>query len=149
MIRVNYYKSIQVNMHLHSIGPLKGKFPKQQCGVGEYIESNFTNPTVTVWADLDNPFNISDYAKLCMSPSLDVTLPEYVISQEDNSPLTLYTLYIFTILNFSWISIVLLITFIHKCIHIYVGPNITKYKRRWKIHFQEQLNFVNICVQFH
>ena len=26
-----------------------------------------------------------------MSPSLDGTLPEYVISQEDNSPLTLYT----------------------------------------------------------
>ena len=25
-----------------------------------------------------------------MSPSLDGTLPEYVISQEDNSPLTLY-----------------------------------------------------------
>ena len=27
---------------------------------------------------------------LCMSPSLDGTLPEYVISQEDNSLLTLY-----------------------------------------------------------
>ena len=39
---------------------------------------------------MDNPFKISDYAKLCMSPSLDGTLPEYVISQEDNSPLTLY-----------------------------------------------------------
>ena len=35
-------------------------------------------------------FKRSDYAKLCMSPSLDGTLPEYVISQEDNSPLTLY-----------------------------------------------------------
>ena len=43
-----------------------------------------------VLADLDNPFKRSDYAKLCMSPSLDGTLPEYVISQEDNSPLTLY-----------------------------------------------------------
>ena len=32
----------------------------------------------------------SDYAKLCMSLSLDGTLPEYVISEEDNSPLTLY-----------------------------------------------------------
>ena len=50
----------------------------------------FTNPTVKVWADLDNPLKRSDYAKLCMSPSLDGTLPEYVISQEDNSPLTLY-----------------------------------------------------------
>ena len=26
-------------------------------------------------------FKRSDYAKLCMSPSLDRTLPEYVISQ--------------------------------------------------------------------
>ena len=52
--------------------------------------SNFTNLTVKVWADLDNPFNRSDYAKLCMSPSLDGILPEYVISQEDNFPLTLY-----------------------------------------------------------
>ena len=43
-----------------------------------------------VWADLDNPLKRSDYAKLCMSPSLDGTLQEYVISQEDNSPLTLY-----------------------------------------------------------
>ena len=55
-----------------------------------WVESNFTNPTVKVWADLDNPFKRSDYAKLCMSPSLDGTCPEYVISQEDNSPLTLY-----------------------------------------------------------
>ena len=29
----------------------------------------FTNPTVKVWADLDNPLKRSDYAKLCMSPS--------------------------------------------------------------------------------
>ena len=50
----------------------------------------FDKPTVKVWAELDNPFKRSDYAKLCMSPSLDGTLPEYVISQEDNSPLTLY-----------------------------------------------------------
>ena len=44
-----------------------------------WVESNFANPTVKVWADLDNPFKRSDYAKLCMSPSLDGTLPEYVI----------------------------------------------------------------------
>ena len=31
---------------------------------------------------MDNPFKRSDYAKLCMSPSLDGTLPEYVISQD-------------------------------------------------------------------
>ena len=68
---------------------LKGKFPQTTMWI-EWVESNFTNPTVKVWADLDNPFKRSDYAKLCMSPSLDGTLPEYVISQEDNSPLTLY-----------------------------------------------------------
>ena len=51
---------------------------------------SFTNPTVKVGADLDNPFKRSDYSKLCMLPSLDGTLPEYVISQKDNSPLTLY-----------------------------------------------------------
>ena len=92
-----------------------------------WVESKFTNPIVKVWADLDNPFKSSDYAKLCMSPSLDGTLPEYVISQviEDNSPLTLYI----DFHNFfsSWISIVLFIKFIHKCMHIHLSPN--KYKR--------------------
>ena len=68
---------------------LKGKFPQTTMWIG-WIESNFTNPTVKVWADLDNPFKRSDYAKLCMPPSLDGTLPEYMISQEDSSPLTLY-----------------------------------------------------------
>ena len=68
---------------------LKGKFPHTTMWIG-WVESNFTNPTVKVWADLDNPFKRSDYAKLCMSPSLAGTRPEYVISQEDNSPLTLY-----------------------------------------------------------
>ena len=68
---------------------LKGKFPQTTMWIG-WVESNFTNPTAKVWADLDNPFKRSDYAKLHMSPSLDGTLPEYVISQEDNSPLTLY-----------------------------------------------------------
>ena len=68
---------------------LKGKFPQTTMWIG-WVESNFRNPTVKVWADLDNPFKSSDYAKLFMSPSLDGTLPEYVISQEDNSPLTLY-----------------------------------------------------------
>ena len=114
---------------------LKGKFPQTTMWIG-WIESNFTNPTVTVWADLDNPFKRSDYAKLCMSPSLEGTLPEYVISQENNSPLTLYI--DFQKFNFSWISIVLLIKFIHKCMHIHLSPNIPKYKRRGKIHFQER-----------
>ena len=71
-----------------------------------------------------------------MSPSLDGTLPEYVISQEDNSPLTLYI--DFSQIKFFWISIVLLIKFIHKCMHIHLSPNIPKYKRRGKIHFHEK-----------
>ena len=68
---------------------LKGEVSPTTMWTG-WVERNFTNPTVKVWAYLDNPFKISDYAKLCMSPSLDRTLPEYVISQEDNPPLTLY-----------------------------------------------------------
>ena len=115
---------------------LKGKFPQTTMWIG-WVESNFTNPTVKLWADLDNPFKRSDYGKLCMSPSLDGTLPEYMISQEDNSPLTLYIEF-FKIVNFSWISMVLLIQFIHKCMHIHLSPNIAKYKRRGKIHFHEK-----------
>ena len=30
--------------------------------------------------------------------------------------------------NFSWISMVLLIKLIHKCIHIHLSPNIPKYE---------------------
>ena len=55
------------------------------------VESNFRNPTVKFKANLDNPFKRTNYAKFCMLPSLDGTMPESVISQENNSPLTLYT----------------------------------------------------------
>ena len=68
---------------------IKGKFPQTTMWTG-WAESNFRNPTVKFWANLDNPFKRTNYAKLCMSPSLDGTLPESVISQENNSPLTLY-----------------------------------------------------------
>ena len=68
---------------------LKGKFPQIIIWIG-WVESNFTNPTEKVWTDLDNPFKRSDYAKLCKSSSLDGILPDNMISQEDNSPLTLY-----------------------------------------------------------
>ena len=68
---------------------LKGKFPQTTMWIG-WVESNFRNPSIKVWADLDNPFKRSDYTKLRMSPSLDWILPEYVISHEDNSPLTLH-----------------------------------------------------------
>ena len=62
----------------------------------------------------------------------DGTLPEYVISQEDNSPLTLYI--DFQQFFFCWISVVLLIKFIHKCMHIHLSSNIPKHKRRGNIH---------------
>ena len=75
---------------------------------------------------MDNLFKRTNYAKFCMSPSLDRALPESVISQENNSPLTLYIN--FTILKFSWISIVQLIKFNHKCMHNHLSPNILKYK---------------------
>ena len=44
----------------------------------------------------------------------------------------------------SWISIVLLIKFIHKCMHIHLSPNIPKYilKRRGKIHFHEKYSSI-------
>ena len=96
---------------------------------------------------MDNPFKRSDYAKLCMSPSLDGTLPEYVISQEDNSPLTLYidfhNFLFFLDINSPFDK------FIQKCMLIHIRPNIPKYKRRGKIHFHEKYNLVKLCVQFH
>ena len=69
--------------------PLKGKFPQTTMWIG-WVESNFRNPTVKFWAKLDNLFKRTNYTKFCMSPSLDGTLPESVISQENDSPLTLY-----------------------------------------------------------
>ena len=48
--------------HIQHLGPsssevatlLKGKFPQTTMWIG-WVESKFTNPTVKVWADLDNP----------------------------------------------------------------------------------------------
>ena len=87
-------------------------------------------------ADLDNPFKRSDYAKLYMSPSLDGTLPEYVISQEDNSLLTLYI----DFHNFQFfLDINSPFDQVHSFLHIHLSPiNIPKYKRRRKIHFHEK-----------
>ena len=51
---------------------LKGKFPQTILWIG-WVESNFRNPTVNFWANLDNPFKSSNYGKFCMSPSLDGT----------------------------------------------------------------------------
>ena len=67
---------------------LKGKFPQTTMWIG-WVESNFTNPTVRVWSDLDNPFKRSEKCKV-VRPLWMEPLPEYVRSQEDNSPFTLY-----------------------------------------------------------
>ena len=83
--------------------------------------SNFRNPTVKFYAKLAIPFERSNYAKFCMSPSLVRTMPECVISQENNSPLTLYIEFHNL---FPWISIVQLIKFNQKCMHNHLSPNI-------------------------
>ena len=109
---------------------LKGKFPQTTMWIGRE-ESNFTNPTVKFWANLDNPFKRTNHAKFCMSPSLDGTLPESVISQEYNSPLTLY-------IDFSQFIYLFFYDakspadqkINHKCIRNHRSPNIPKYKSR-------------------
>ena len=105
---------------------LKGKFPQTTMWIG-WVESNFSNPTVKFWANLDNPFKRSNYSKVCMSPSLDGTMPESVISQLNNSPLTLYiefhNFYFFLDIN-SPVD-----QFNHKCMHIHLSPNVPKYKK--------------------
>ena len=99
---------------------LKGKFPQTTMWIG-WVESKFTNPTVKVWADFDNPFKRSDYAKLCMSPSLYGTLPE--LCDITRGQLSIDFVHRFSqFFVFSWISIVLLIMFIHKCMHIHLSP---------------------------
>ena len=120
---------------------LKGKFPQTTMWIG-WVESNFANPTVEVWADFGNPFKRSDYAKLCMSPSLDGTLPEYVIGTRGQLSIDFVHRFFTIFLNFLGYAIVLLIKFIHtcKCMHIHLSPNIPicKYKRRGKIHFHQK-----------
>ena len=86
---------------------------------------------------MDNPFKRSDYAKLCMSPSLDGTLSEYVISQEHNFPLTF---------NFSWISIVIFIKFIHKCMHIHLSPNTNCIKDEGRYIFMKSKIWKYVCT---
>ena len=126
---------------------IKGKFPQTTMWIG-WVESNSTNTTVKVWADLDNPFKRSDYAKLCMSPSLDGTLPEYVISQEDNSPLTLYIDF-HNFFYFSWISIVLWSSsFINACTFI-SSLTYLSIRKEGRFIFMKSNIFLQICVQFH
>ena len=111
-----------------------------------WVESNFRNPTVKVWANLDYPLKRSNYAKCCMSPSLDGTLPEYVMPQENTSPLTLYI--DFQILDFSWIPIIRLIKFNHKCMLNHLSPNIPRYKMEGRYTLR-QVQFCEVCVHFH
>ena len=66
---------------------LSGLFSLRWTG---WTGSNFRNPTVKCWANFHNPFERTNHAEFCMSPSLDRTLPESVIPQENNSPLTLF-----------------------------------------------------------
>ena len=116
---------------------LKGNFPQTTKWIG-WVESNFRNPTVYNFEqNLDNPFKRANYAKFCMSPSLDRTLPEYVIPQENNSSLTLYR-FSFSFLFNNWISVVRLIKFNHECTHNHLIPNIPKYKSRMKMYFHEK-----------
>ena len=76
-VSLDPYTSIAVNFYVHVRAPLKGKFPQTIIWIG-WVESHFRNPTVKFWANFDNPFKRTNYAKFCMSPSLDRTLPEYV-----------------------------------------------------------------------
>ena len=78
-----------------------------------------------------------------MSPSLDGIMPESVISQENNSLVHSISHFLF----FSWISIVQLIKFNHKCMHNHLSPNIPKHKIRGKMHFHEKWKFKFVkCV---
>ena len=61
------------NLHL-----LKGKFPQTTMWSG-WVERN---PTIKYWANLDNPLERTHYAKFCMLPYKDGTLPESVIPQD-------------------------------------------------------------------
>ena len=45
----------------------KGKFPQTTMWIG-WVESNFRNPTVKVWANLDNPLKSYNFAKFCWNP---------------------------------------------------------------------------------
>ena len=123
--------SIYVLFHLYAVrysNNLKGKFPQTTMWIGR-VESNFRNPTVKFGANLNNPFKRTIYAKLCMSPSLDGTMPESVISQEYNSPLTLYiefhNLYCFLDINSPVdqvqsyaCTIILVLTYLSTCIKV-------------------------------
>ena len=106
-----------------------------------WIESNFRNPTVKIWANLDNPLKRTYYAKFCMSLSLDGTLPESVIPQENNSH------WLCTYFFSSWISIVRSIKFNHKCMHNHLSPNVRKYKSRGNTYIFIKSQIFEICIR--
>ena len=73
---------------------LKEKLPQAFMQIG-WMEDNFRNLTAKVWANLDNPIKRYDFSKvsliLCMSPLSDGTLLIFVMSQQYNCLLELYT----------------------------------------------------------
>ena len=73
---------------------------------------------------MDNPFKKRDYAKLCMPPLWDELCQICDNTRGHYSPLTLYIDFS-QFFNFSWISIVLLIKCIHKCMYIHLSPEHT------------------------
>ena len=105
---------------------LKGKFP-QTMWIG-WVESNLRNPAVKFWANLDNPLRELFMQSFVCRP-LDGTMPESVISQENNSPLTLYIEFHDFFSSSSWISIVQLIKFNHKWMHNHLSPKALTYLR--------------------
>ena len=76
-----------------------------------------------------------------MSPSLDGTMPESVISQENNPPLTLY-ITLKTIFFSSWISIVLLIKFNKICKQIILALTYLSIKVERKCIFMKSEHFL-------
>ena len=110
-----------------------------------WVERNFRNPTVKLWENLDNPFKRTNYAKFWTPSSLDGTLPESSMRQDNNSPLTLY---IYLKKNY-WILIVRLIKFNHKCMHKHLGPRQLRIKLGGTYTFWWKVKCCSIRVQFH
>ena len=111
---------------------LKGKFPQTTLWIG-WVESNFRNPTVNVWADLDNPFKTSKW--LCKVV--------YVALSGWNSARICVT--VFQQKKISWIS-----KFIHKCMLINGSGSgsVLHTTPWWAITVQWSRTFVAATIKF-
>ena len=82
---------------------LKEKLPQAFMQIG-WMEEDFRNLTAKVWTNLDIPIKKYDFSMvsliLCMSPSQVCTILIYVMSQQYNCLMELYTH--FTKFYFSW-----------------------------------------------